>query len=63
MSSKNNQPKSGFKYIYSQEKYDTYSKVPVHQKLRWLEEINRFLFSFMPPKSKEIYEKLKLGKG
>lgn len=51
----------GFSYVYSKEKYDEYKKLPTWQKLEWLEKMNRFLYSFMPKKSKEICEKLRKG--
>ncbi len=51
----------GFKYVYTKEKYDAYKKLPAWQKLEWLEKMNRFLYHFMPPKSKELREKLRKG--
>lgn len=51
----------GFKYVYTKEKYERYSKLPAWQKLEWLEKMNRFLYDFMPQKSKEIREKLRTG--
>jgi predicted phosphoadenosine phosphosulfate sulfurtransferase len=53
--------KKGFTYIYTKEKYEAYKKVPAWQKLEWLEKMNRFLFNFMPPKSKELWGKLRRG--
>lgn len=51
----------GFKYIYTQEKYDAYKKIPVWQKLEWLEKMNRFLYNFMSEKSKILCEKIRKG--
>jgi predicted transcriptional regulator len=51
--------KRGFRYIYTKEKFETYNKIPTWQKLEWLEKMNRFLYNFMPAKSKEIREELK----
>ena len=51
----------GFSYVYTKEKYDSYKKIPAWQKLEWLEKMNRFLYDFMPPKSKELCEKLRKG--
>ncbi|MBI5699774.1 hypothetical protein HZC35_05715 [Candidatus Saganbacteria bacterium] len=53
--------KKGFSYVYTKEKYEAYKKLTPWQKLEWLEKMNRFLVSFMPPKSKEICEKLRRG--
>jgi len=53
--------KKGFKYVYTQEKYDVYKNIPAWQKLAWLEKMNRFLSDFMPEKSKELCEKLRKG--
>ena len=53
--------KTGFKYVYTQEKYDNYSKMPAEQKLEWLEKMNRFLYYFMPEKSKELSGKIRRG--
>lgn len=53
--------KKGFRFIYTKEKYDAYSKLPVEQKLDWIEKMNRFLTNFMPQKSKELSDKLRRG--
>lgn len=53
--------KGGFRYVYSQEKYNEHKKIPAWQKLEWLERMNRFLYDFMPQKSKIICEKLRKG--
>lgn len=53
--------RKGFKYVYTKEKYESYKNLSAHQKLEWLEKMNRFLYYFMPPKSKEICEKLRQG--
>jgi hypothetical protein len=38
-----------------------YGRLPVKQKLEWLEEINRFLHRFMPPETRKIAKKFKAG--
>lgn len=53
--------KKGFKHVYSQEKYDAYKILPAWQKLEWLEKMSRFLYNFMPQKSKNLNEKLQKG--
>jgi len=53
--------RKGFRYTYTKEKFEAYKKVPVGQKLEWLEKMNRFLYYFMPTKSKELREKLRKG--
>ena len=53
--------RKGFKYIYSKEKYESYKDLPAWQKLEWLEKMNRFLYFYMPPKSKDLSEKLRKG--
>ena len=35
--------------------------MPAEKKLEWLEKMNRFLYRFMPEKSKIIAEKLRKG--
>jgi len=53
--------RKGFKYVYTKEKYENYKDMPAWQKLVWLEKMNRFLYNFMPQKSKELCEKLRRG--
>lgn len=51
--------KKGLFYVYSKEKADEYRKLSPQQKLEWLEKMGRFLYYFMPNKSKLIVEKLR----
>lgn len=51
----------GFRYVVSEEKLREYSKLSPRQKLEWLEEINRFLYSCMPEESRRIAEKFRAG--
>jgi len=53
--------RKGFKYVYTEEKFKAYKDTPAWQKLAWLEEMNRFLYDFMPEKSKIIREKIRTG--
>ena len=53
--------KKGFRYVYTKEKYESYKKLSARQKLEWLEKMNRFLYNFMPEKSKALQEKLRKG--
>lgn len=55
------QKSKGFNYVYSKEKYEAYKDMPAEKKLEWLEKMNRFLYRFMPEKSKIIAEKLRKG--
>lgn len=47
--------------MVSEEKLREYSKLSPRQKLEWLEEINRFLYSCMPEESRRIAEKFRAG--
>ena len=49
-------------YVYSKEKANEYKKLSPQQKLEWLEKMSRFLYYFMPRKSKVIIEKLRSGR-
>ena len=51
----------GYKYYYDDEKIREYMKVPVWEKFRWLDEIQRFNELVMPEKTKKIREKLRRG--
>ena len=53
--------KKGFSYVYTREKADEYQKLSAQQKFEWLEKMNRFLYYFMPQKSKDFAEKLRKG--
>ncbi|MEM2205484.1 MAG: hypothetical protein QXF20_02060 [Candidatus Hadarchaeales archaeon] len=51
----------GSRYVVSEEKLREYSKLSPRQKLEWLEEINRFLYSCMPEEGRRIAEKFRAG--
>lgn len=49
----------GFSYTIDDEKILEYMKLPVQDKLKWLEEINEFNELFLGKKEKKIRDKLK----
>lgn len=51
----------GFSYTVDAKKILEYMKLPVEEKLNWLEEINEFTFLFLGEKKREIREKLRRG--
>ena len=51
----------GFKYYIEDEKIKEYMKVPIEQKFKWLEEINRFNEMVMDEKTKKIREMFRKG--
>lgn len=50
-----------FTYYRSLEEIRAYQKVPAHEKLKWLEEANIFLYRAMTKKAKKIREKFRRG--
>lgn len=53
--------KKGFSYTVSEEALKKWIAMPPELKLEWLEEINEFLFTFAPEKSKEAISKFRKG--
>jgi hypothetical protein len=51
----------GYTYSYPVEKLAKFAKLSAEEKLEWLEEILIFIRDFMPPKNKELYQKLRKG--
>jgi hypothetical protein len=51
----------GFSYAFEDEKILAYMKLTVQDKLKWLEEINKFNELFLGKKEKKIREKLRQG--
>ncbi len=51
----------GFSYTIDDEKILEYMKLSVEDKLKWLEEINKFNELFLGKKEKQIREKLRRG--
>ena len=56
-----NSKRGGFAYNYSAEQIQEFQKLTCEQRLKWIDDINRFLYRFMPPQSKKIQEKLRRG--
>lgn len=54
--------RGGFSYHYTTEQIQAFQKLSIEQRLKWVEDMNKFLFKFMPAKSKEICEKFRQGK-
>ena len=51
----------GFYYVYTKEQAREYQQLSIEQRLEWLEKMSRFLYYFMPKKSKIFAEKLRNG--
>ena len=51
----------GFSYALEDEKILEYMKLTVQDKLKWLEEINKFNELFLGKKEKKIREQLRRG--
>lgn len=51
----------GFRYVLEEEQIVKYLKVPIVQRLEWLEEANRFILSAIPPRNLEIWQKFRRG--
>ncbi|MFH1050507.1 MAG: hypothetical protein V1779_06200 [bacterium] len=51
----------GFKYYIEDEKIREYMKLSTEEKLKWLDEIQRFSELAMTEKEKEIREKFRKG--
>jgi hypothetical protein len=62
VSKKKNTEKRKLVYYRSMEEIRAYQKVPVREKLKWLEEANMFLYRAMSRKAKRIREKFRKGK-
>ncbi|MFQ5800161.1 MAG: hypothetical protein ACE5HH_00375 [Candidatus Hydrothermarchaeales archaeon] len=51
----------GYSYTLSEESLKRWMSMPAELKLEWLEEINRFLWKYVPKKNKEIIAKFRKG--
>lgn len=51
----------GFSYSVSDEQLKKWMAMPAEMKLQWLEEINEFLWKYMPEKNKKIMAKFRKG--
>ena len=56
----NNKP-GGYSYHYTIEQIQAFQKLSIEQRLKWVEEMNRFLYKLRPVQSKEICEKFRHG--
>ena len=56
-----NNAKKGFSYYVSREQIEAFRKLPVEERLRWLEEAREFMIRFMPPRNWEILQKFRRG--
>lgn len=59
--SKMKKPEGGYSYFVSKEQIREWIRVPMEQKLQWLEEANDFVQKFQSPKTREIMEKFRRG--
>ena len=53
--------KKGFTYSYTEEQIRAYSKLSTREKLKWLEEANRFCAKAITGRRKKIWEKFRKG--
>jgi hypothetical protein len=51
--------RKGFSYTFEDEKVVEYMKLSTKDKLRWLEEINKFMDAVLNSKEKELRAKLR----
>ncbi|MEM2282667.1 MAG: hypothetical protein QXH26_03870 [Candidatus Hadarchaeales archaeon] len=51
----------GFRYRVTKKTILNYLKLTPEQRLEWLEEINTFLYTFMPKQNREIMQKFRAG--
>ncbi|OGP33635.1 MAG: hypothetical protein A2X88_05520 [Deltaproteobacteria bacterium GWC2_65_14] len=54
-------PEGGYRYYVSDERIREWEKVPVEERLRWLEEANEFLYSVQDPQTREVWEAFRRG--
>jgi len=53
--------KGGFNYYVDKHAVERFRKLSCAQKLRWLEEVHKFLGSALPPESRRIMDALRKG--
>lgn len=51
----------GYSYSCSEEQIREFKKLSLRQRLKWVDDINKFLFRFMPPQSRRIREEFRRG--
>ena len=54
----NNKP-GGYSYHYTIEQIQAFQKLSIEQRLKWVEEMNKFLFKFRSDQSKIVCEKFR----
>jgi hypothetical protein len=53
--------RKGFSYHVTDEQIEAYRKLPIEERLRWLEEAREFLAKILPNEQLEIMEKFRRG--
>ena len=53
--------KGGFNFYVDKHAVERFRKLSCTQKLRWLEEVHKFLSSALPPESRRIMDALRKG--
>ena len=61
MTIESNKKHGGYNYYYTVEQIREFQKLSIEQRLKWIEEMNKFLYKFRPVQSKEICEKFRRG--
>lgn len=61
MESKKNESRGGFSYHVTEEQIRAYRKMPIDERLRWLEEALEFMVHALPPDKWEILQKFRRG--
>jgi len=61
MINKSNNKHGGYSYQYTDEQIQAFQSLSIEQRLKWVEEMNKFLYRFRPVQSKEICEKFRQG--
>ena len=61
MAAESNKKRGGFSYHYTAEQIQAFQQLSIEQRLKWIEELNMFLYNFRPSQSKEICEKFRRG--
>jgi len=61
MTTESNKKRGGYSYHYTPEQIREFQKLSIEQRLKWVEDMNKFLFKFRSAESKEICEKFRRG--
>lgn len=54
-------PYRGFRHFHTEEELLKYAAISPEEKLRWLEEINEFMWKAMTPEAKEAARRFRSG--